>query len=124
MLVQRVKGWRRVALGKGTRPTMWRAVGLVASPGEGRRLAFAEGLVGLVAAVGFMQPYLLSENLGLPTSQEGRASSILQLGYEVVVLLAVGPLGALADHGFTTRVVVSQDATQRNASSSVRRANP
>jgi MFS family permease len=53
--------------------------------------------IGLVAAVGFMQPYLLSENLGLPISQEGRASSILQLGYEVVVLLAVGPLGALAD---------------------------
>jgi MFS family permease len=53
--------------------------------------------IGLVAVVGFMQPYLLSENLGMATEEEGRASSILQVGYELVVLLAVGPLGALAD---------------------------
>ncbi len=53
--------------------------------------------IGLVAVVSFMQPYLLHENLGLATAEEGRASSILQLSYEIVVLLCVGPLGALAD---------------------------
>ena len=44
-----------------------------------------------------MQPYLLSNNLGMAVSEEGRASSLLQVSYEIVVLLAVGPLGALAD---------------------------
>ena len=44
-----------------------------------------------------MQPYLLSNNLGMATDEEGRASSILQVSYEIIVLLAVGPLGALAD---------------------------
>ncbi len=72
------------------------------SPGVTRRNALtylyaAFFTIGLVAVVSFMQPYLLSENLGLPTDEEGRASSILQVSYELVVLLAVGPLGALAD---------------------------
>ncbi|MFW2403230.1 MAG: MFS transporter [Gammaproteobacteria bacterium] len=53
--------------------------------------------IGLVAVVSFMQPYLLSNNLGMATEEEGRASSILQVSYEIIVLLAVGPLGALAD---------------------------
>ena len=53
--------------------------------------------IGLVAVTGFMQPYLLSNNLGMATGEEGRASSLLQVSYEIVVLLAVGPLGALAD---------------------------
>ena len=53
--------------------------------------------IGLVSVVGFLQPYLLSENLGLDPADEGRVSSLLQVSYELVVLLAVGPLGALAD---------------------------
>lgn len=53
--------------------------------------------IGLVSVAAFMQPYLLSENLGLDPADEGRASSLLQVSYEAVVLLAVGPLGALAD---------------------------
>jgi len=53
--------------------------------------------IGLVAVVSFMQPYLLSNNLGMAVEEEGRASSILQVSYELVVLLALGPLGALAD---------------------------
>lgn len=53
--------------------------------------------IGLVAVVSFMQPYLLSNNLGMAVDEEGRASSILQVSYELIVLLAVGPLGALAD---------------------------
>ena len=53
--------------------------------------------IGLISVVGFLQPYLLSENLGLDPADEGRISSVLQVSYELVVLLAVGPLGALAD---------------------------
>lgn len=53
--------------------------------------------IGLVSVVSFMQPYLLSNNLGMEVAEEGRASSILQVGYELTVLLALGPLGALAD---------------------------
>jgi len=53
--------------------------------------------IGLVAVVTFMQPYLLANNLGMSIDEEGRASSILQVSYEIVVMLAVGPLGALAD---------------------------
>ena len=53
--------------------------------------------IGLVSIVSFLQPYLLSENLGLDPAEEGRVSSLLQVSYEVIVLLAVGPLGALAD---------------------------
>ena len=53
--------------------------------------------IGLISVVGFLQPYLLSENLGLDPAEEGRVSSLLQVSYEIVVLLCVGPLGALAD---------------------------
>lgn len=53
--------------------------------------------IGLISVTGFLQPYLLSENLGLDPADEGRVSSLLQVSYELVVLLAVGPLGALAD---------------------------
>ena len=72
------------------------------APGISRRNALtyfyaAFFTIGLVSIVSFMQPYLLSNNLGLATDEEGRATSILQVSYEIVVLLAVGPLGALAD---------------------------
>ncbi len=53
--------------------------------------------IGLIASAGFLQPYLLTENLQMPASDQGRASSLLSVSYEIVVLLAVGPLGALAD---------------------------
>jgi MFS family permease len=53
--------------------------------------------IGLISIVSFMQPYLLSENLRLDPADEGRVSALLQVSYELVVLLAVGPLGALAD---------------------------
>jgi len=72
------------------------------APGISRRNALtylyaAFFTIGLISVVSFMQPYLLSNNLGLPVDEEGRASSILQVSYEIIVLLAVGPLGALAD---------------------------
>ena len=53
--------------------------------------------IGMVAFLSFMQPYLLTENLGIPADQQGRATSLLALPYEFAFLLMVGPLGALAD---------------------------
>jgi MFS family permease len=44
-----------------------------------------------------MQPYLLTENLGIPADEQGRATSILALPYELAFMIMVGPLGALAD---------------------------
>lgn len=53
--------------------------------------------IGMLAFVSFMQPYLLTENLGIPADEQGRATSILALPYEFAFMLMVGPLGALAD---------------------------
>ena len=53
--------------------------------------------IGMVAFLSFMQPYLLTENLGIPADQQGRATSLMALPYEFAFLLMVGPLGALAD---------------------------
>ena len=53
--------------------------------------------IGMVAFLSFMQPYLLTENLGIPADEQGRATSLLALPYELAFMLMVGPLGALAD---------------------------
>ena len=44
-----------------------------------------------------MQPYLLTENLGIPGGRTRSGHSILALPYEFAFMLMVGPLGALAD---------------------------
>ncbi len=72
------------------------------NPGVSRRNAFtyfyaAFFTIGMVAFLSFMQPYLLTENLGIPAEEQGRATSLLALPYEFAFLLMVGPLGALAD---------------------------
>ncbi len=72
------------------------------NPGVTRRNALtyfyaAFFTIGMVAFLSFMQPYLLTENLGIPADEQGRATSILALPYELAFLLMVGPLGALAD---------------------------
>lgn len=72
------------------------------NPGVTRRNALtyfyaAFFTIGMVAFLSFMQPYLLTENLGIPADKQGRATSILALPYEFAFMLMVGPLGALAD---------------------------
>jgi MFS family permease len=72
------------------------------NPGVTRRNALtyfyaAFFTIGMVAFLSFMQPYLLTENLGIPADEQGRATSILALPYELTFMLMVGPLGALAD---------------------------
>lgn len=72
------------------------------NPGLSRRNALtyfyaALTTIGMVAFLSFMQPYLLEANLGIPSDEQGRATSLLALPYEFAFLIMVGPLGALAD---------------------------
>jgi len=53
--------------------------------------------IGMVSFMSFMQPYVLNENLNIPTSQQGGATGLLSFSYELVMLLLLAPLGALAD---------------------------
>ncbi len=72
------------------------------NPGVSRRNALtyfyaALTTIGMVVFLSFMQPYLLTENLGIPSDEQGRATSLLALPYEFAFMFMVGPLGALAD---------------------------
>jgi MFS family permease len=53
--------------------------------------------IGLFAFVSYMQPWLLTVNLGLPAHLQGRTVSALNFANELVALVLVAPFGALAD---------------------------
>ncbi|HEU4778963.1 MAG TPA: MFS transporter, partial [Steroidobacteraceae bacterium] len=53
--------------------------------------------VGLFAFVSYMQPYLLTVNLGLAANVQGRTISALNFANELLALCLVAPFGALAD---------------------------
>lgn len=53
--------------------------------------------IGMLAFISFIQPYLLNANLAVPEDQQGRALGILGFSNEIVSLLLVAPIGALAD---------------------------
>ncbi|MCP5328179.1 MAG: MFS transporter [Steroidobacteraceae bacterium] len=53
--------------------------------------------IGMLAFVSFIQPYLINANLDIPAAQQGRAVSVLGFSNEIVSLLLVAPIGALAD---------------------------
>lgn len=53
--------------------------------------------IGVVTFLSVMQPYLLTENLRLPASEQGGATGILAFAFEATVMLFVAPYGALAD---------------------------
>src|SRR5262245_39923758 len=53
--------------------------------------------IGLLAFVSYMQPWLLTVNLGLPAHLQGRTVSALNFANELVALCLVAPFGALAD---------------------------
>ena len=60
----------------------------------------------------------------LSPAQQGFRDAVLVQGFGWALVRTLDDaLGALADNGFTTRVV-SQDVAQRNATGSARRANP
>ena len=53
--------------------------------------------IGMLAFVSFIQPYLINANLDIPAEQQGRAVSVLGFSNEIISLLLVAPIGALAD---------------------------
>lgn len=53
--------------------------------------------IGLLTFIAIGTPYVLNNNLGLPTEVQGRVTGDLQLLNEIVLLLAFAPLGILAD---------------------------
>ncbi|MDP6674360.1 MAG: MFS transporter [Gammaproteobacteria bacterium] len=53
--------------------------------------------IGIVSFTSFMQPYVLAENLNIPSDQQGGATGMLSFSYELVMLALLVPMGALAD---------------------------
>ena len=53
--------------------------------------------IGTVSFMSFMQPYVISENLQIPTNEQGSVTGILHFSYELVMLLLIAPVGALSD---------------------------
>lgn len=53
--------------------------------------------IGLLVYNSIGVPYLLQENLGVPTGEQGRIIGDLQLISEIMLLLAFGPAGVVAD---------------------------
>jgi MFS family permease len=53
--------------------------------------------IGLLVFLNFMQPYLLLDQIPVPAGALGRLTSRLSIMHEIVVLIGVGPCGALAD---------------------------
>jgi MFS family permease len=53
--------------------------------------------IGMLAFVSFIQPYLLNANLHVPAGEQGRVLGTLGFANEIVSLLLVAPIGALAD---------------------------
>lgn len=53
--------------------------------------------IGIVSFMSFMQPYVLTENLQIPEDRQGGATGMLSFSYELVILLVIAPMGALAD---------------------------
>ena len=90
--------------------------------GMGVHAGFADLMVLCGGRVLFLE--LKSLKGSLSPAQEVFRDAVMAQGFGWAMVRSLDDaLGALADHGFTTRVV-SQHAVQRNANSSVRRAIP
>jgi MFS family permease len=75
---------------------IWLAEGV----GRGNALSFLYAAffsVCLLSFLSFMQPFVLDAHLGIPRSRQGHATFLLGTTQEIVMLLLVGPFGALAD---------------------------
>ncbi len=75
---------------------IWLAPGI----GRGNALSFLYAAffsVCLLSFLSFMQPFVLDAHLGIPRSRQGHATFLLGTTQEIVMLLLVGPFGALAD---------------------------
>jgi MFS family permease len=71
-------------------------------PGVTRRNALtyfyaAFSTIGMLSFMSFMQPYVINENLQIPTAAQGGVTAMLHFSYEFVLLLLIAPVGALSD---------------------------
>jgi MFS family permease len=57
--------------------------------------------------INFIQPYILNEMLGLPQAQQGSVSGYLAILHEIIILVLVGPFGALSDRIGRRRILVA-----------------
>ena len=53
--------------------------------------------IALFSAMGFLQPYVLNANLGIPRGQQGLVSGNLGVLSEIVTILLIKPAGSLSD---------------------------
>ena len=53
--------------------------------------------IALFSAMGFLQPYVLNANLGIPRDQQGLISGNLGVLSEIVTLFLIKPFGSLSD---------------------------
>ena len=53
--------------------------------------------IALLSAMGFLQPYVLNANLGIPRGQQGLVSGNLGVLSEIVTILLIKPFGSLSD---------------------------
>ena len=53
--------------------------------------------IALLSAMGFLQPYVLNANLGIPRGQQGLVSGNLGVLSEIVTILLIKPAGSLSD---------------------------
>jgi MFS family permease len=86
----------------GPSPTARRFAGITLAPGylPSHAVAYlyaAFVTIGLFAFVSYIQPYLLTVNLGLAAHLQGRTISALNVANELFALCLVAPFGALAD---------------------------
>ena len=65
---------------------------------NGRALLLC-GLTGIpvLAFINFIQPVILEVSLGIPRESQGALTANLAVAQELILLLLVGPFGALAD---------------------------
>ncbi|HEY6126434.1 MAG TPA: MFS transporter, partial [Steroidobacteraceae bacterium] len=87
---------------EGPSPNARRFAGIALAPGylpahAATYLYAAFITIGLLAFVSYIQPYLLTVNLGLPAHLQGRTISALNVANELLALCLVAPFGALAD---------------------------
>ena len=53
--------------------------------------------IALLSAMGFLQPYVLNANLGIPRGQQGLVSGNLGVLSEIITILLIKPFGSLSD---------------------------
>lgn len=63
--------------------------------------------IGLLVFLNFQQPYILDVMLGIPADQHGKVVGGMALVHETVLILSVGPFGALADRVGRRRILAA-----------------